>query len=59
MRSLTIVVVEEAHLATDYAKPLGRPLVDTLITEAFAGHVDLFPWDMGLAFPAPIAKHWR
>ncbi len=56
----TIKVVREmlpkAHVATVYAKPLGRPMVDTFITEVSQDTWIYFPWDMGLAFQPPIAK---
>ncbi len=35
----------EAHLATVYAKPAGRPLVDTFVTEVSQDTWILFPWD--------------
>ena len=48
-------IVPRAHLATVYAKPMGRPLVDTFITEVCsAGYLDLFPLGTGLAFQPPI-----
>jgi xanthine phosphoribosyltransferase len=34
-----------AHFATIYAKPLGRPLVDSYITEVSQDTWILFPWD--------------
>src|ERR1700679_1124703 len=46
----------KAHFATVYAKPLGRPLVDTFVTEVSQDTWIYFPWDMGLAFQPPIAK---
>ena len=49
-------MLPKAHLATVYAKPLGRPLVDTFITEVSQDTWIYFPWDMGLAFQPPIAK---
>jgi xanthine phosphoribosyltransferase len=56
----TVKVVREflpkAHVATVYAKPLGRPLVDTFVTEVSQDTWIYFPWDMGLAFQPPIAK---
>ncbi len=56
----TMKVVREmlpkAHVATVYAKPLGRPLVDTFVTEVSQDTWIYFPWDMGLAFQPPIAK---
>jgi xanthine phosphoribosyltransferase len=45
-----------AHFATVYAKPEGRPLVDTFITEVSQDTWILFPWDAGAQFVPPIAK---
>lgn len=45
----------KAHIATVYAKPLGRPLVDTFITEVSQDTWIYFPWDLGLSFQVPIA----
>jgi xanthine phosphoribosyltransferase len=44
-----------AHFATVYAKPQGRPLVDTFITEVSQDTWIYFPWDTGLAFVPPIS----
>ena len=49
-------MLPNAHFATVYAKPLGRPLVDTFITEVSQDTWIYFPWDMGLSFVPPIAK---
>lgn len=49
-------MLPHAHFATVYAKPLGRPLVDTFVTEVSQDTWIYFPWDMGLAFQPPIAK---
>jgi xanthine phosphoribosyltransferase len=49
-------MLPNAHFATVYAKPLGRPLVDTFVTEVSQDTWIYFPWDMGLAFQPPIAK---
>ena len=49
-------MLPRAHFATVYAKPLGRPLVDTFITEVSQDTWIYFPWDMGLAFQPPIAN---
>jgi xanthine phosphoribosyltransferase len=49
-------MLPRAHFATVYAKPLGRPLVDTFVTEVSQDTWIYFPWDMGLAFQPPIAK---
>ncbi len=45
-----------AHFAAVYAKPLGRPLVDTFITEVSQDTWIYFPWDTGLAFVPPIRE---
>ena len=49
-------MLPRAHFATVYAKPLGRPMVDTFITEVSQDTWIYFPWDMGLDFQPPIAK---
>lgn len=45
-----------AHFATVYAKPEGRPLVDTFVTEVSQDTWILFPWDSTPQFVPPIAK---
>ena len=56
----TVQVVREmlpnAHYATVYAKPLGRPMVDTFVTEVSQDTWIYFPWDLGYSFQPPIAK---
>jgi xanthine phosphoribosyltransferase len=47
-------LLPNAHFATVYAKPMGRPLVDTFITEVSQDTWIHFPWDTGLAFQPPI-----
>ncbi len=47
-------LLPEAHFAAVYAKPMGRPLVDTFITEVSQDTWIFFPWDTGLAFQPPI-----
>lgn len=47
-------LLPDAHFATVYAKPMGKPLVDTFITEVSQDTWIYFPWDMGLAFQPPI-----
>ena len=49
-------MLPNAHFATVYAKPLGRPLVDTFITEVSQDTWIYFPWDMGLTCGDPIRK---
>ena len=43
----------KAHFATVYAKPLGRPMVDTYITEVSQDTWIFFPWDMALQYVEP------
>ncbi len=43
-----------AHFATVYAKPKGRPLVDTFITEVSQDTWIYFPWDLDVAYVPPI-----
>ncbi len=43
----------EAHIATVYAKPMGRPMVDTFITEVSQDTWIFFPWDMALQYVEP------
>ncbi len=39
-------MMPNAHFATVYAKPAGRPLVDTFVTEVSQDTWIFFPWDM-------------
>jgi len=48
-------MLPKAHFATIYAKPAGRPLVDTYITEVSQDTWILFPWDIDLQYAPPIA----
>lgn len=43
----------KAHCATVYAKPLGREMVDTFITEVSQDTWIFFPWDMALQYVEP------
>ncbi|MGE3147509.1 MAG: xanthine phosphoribosyltransferase [Pseudorhodoplanes sp.] len=49
-------LLPKAHFAAVYAKPMGRPLVDTFITEVSQDTWIYFPWDMGLSFQPPIRE---
>jgi xanthine phosphoribosyltransferase len=49
-------MLPRAHIATVYAKPLGRPVVDTFVTEVSQDTWIYFPWDMGLSFQPPISR---
>ncbi len=44
----------KAHFATVYAKPKGRPLVQTFITEVSQDTWIYFPWDLELAYAKPL-----
>jgi xanthine phosphoribosyltransferase len=44
-----------AHFATVYAKPMGREMVDTFITEVSQDTWIYFPWDLDVAYAAPIS----
>jgi len=52
-------IIPQAHFATVYAKPEGRPLVDTFITEVSQDTWILFPWDCEPLFVEPIAGQCR
>ncbi len=49
-------LLPKAHFATVYAKPAGRPLVDTFITEVSQDTWIRFPWDMEHRFSEPLAS---
>ncbi|PIE58040.1 MAG: xanthine phosphoribosyltransferase [Desulfobulbus propionicus] len=52
-------MVPRAHFATVYAKPAGRPLVETYITEVSQDTWILFPWDSESRFVQPMADTRR
>ncbi|GAA0302083.1 xanthine phosphoribosyltransferase [Rhodovulum strictum] len=54
-RTLEVVrqLMPKAHVATVYAKPKGRPMVDTFITEVSQDTWIFFPWDMALQYVEP------
>ena len=47
-------MMPKAHFATVYAKPAGRPLVDTFVTEVSQDTWIFFPWDMEPRPSTPI-----
>jgi xanthine phosphoribosyltransferase len=49
-------LLPQAHFAAVYAKPAGREIVDTFITEVSQDTWILFPWDTEAQFIAPLAK---
>ncbi len=50
-------ILPRAHVATVYAKPKGVPMADTFVTEVSQDTWIYFPWDMDLAYSAPISGH--
>ena len=46
-------MMPKAHVATIYAKPLGRNQVDTFVTEVSQDTWIFFPWDMALHYVEP------
>ncbi len=48
-------LLPKAHFATVYAKPSGKPLVDTFVTEVSQDTWIRFPWDMEYSFSTPLA----
>ena len=48
-------MLPRAHFATVYAKPAGRPLVDTFVTEVSQDTWILFPWDIEPTYAEPIS----
>ncbi len=48
-----------AHFATIYAKPAGRAMVDSFITEVSQDTWILFPWDTEPQFAVPLARRPR
>lgn len=50
-------MLPKAHFATVYAKPKGREVVDTFVTEVSQDTWIYFPWDMEMQFVQPIAKN--
>jgi xanthine phosphoribosyltransferase len=49
-------MIPKAHFATIYAKPAGRPLVDTYITEVSQDTWIFFPWDIEPQYSQPIIQ---
>jgi xanthine phosphoribosyltransferase len=51
-------MLPKAHFATIYAKPAGKPLVDTFITEVSQDTWIRFPWDMEHTFSTPLVNRY-
>lgn len=49
-------LLPNACFATVYAKPEGRPFVDTFITEVSQDTWILFPWDAEYAYSKPLVE---
>jgi xanthine phosphoribosyltransferase len=49
----------KAHFATLYAKPAGRPIVDTCVKEFKQNKWIFFPWDIDYQFVKPIKDGGR
>lgn len=49
----------KAHFATIYAKPSGKPQVDSYITEVSQDTWIYFPWDIEPQFTQPIARQGK
>lgn len=48
-------ILPNCHIATVYAKPKGVPMADTYVTEVSQDTWIYFPWDLDLAYAAPIS----
>lgn len=48
-------ILPKAHVATVYAKPSGKPTVDSYVTEVSQDTWIYFPWDLDLSYVAPIS----
>ncbi len=52
-------LLPKAHFATLYAKPAGRPIVDTCVKEFKQNKWIFFPWDIDYQFVKPIKEGGR
>ena len=52
-------LLPKAHFATLYAKPAGRPIVDTCVKEFKQNKWIFFPWDIEYKFATPIKDGGR
>ena len=52
-------LLPKAHFATLYAKPAGRPIVDTFVKEFRQEKWIHFPWDIEYRFARPIKEGGR
>lgn len=49
-------LLPQAHFAALYAKPQGRPLLDTFVRDVSQDTWIYFPWDLDLAYAPPLGK---
>ena len=49
-------LLPECHIATVYAKEMGRPSVDTFVHEVPQNYWVFFPWDTDVQYVAPLHK---
>jgi xanthine phosphoribosyltransferase len=49
-------MLPKAHFAAVYAKPMGKPLVDTFVSEFSQDTWIHFPWDAEIQYSVPIAE---
>ena len=49
-------MLPRAHFASVYAKPAGRPLVDSYVTEVSQDTWILFPWDSEVQYSTPLVE---
>ena len=49
-------MLPKAHFATVYAKPAGRPMFDTFVTDVIQDTWILFPWDIEPQYAPPLAR---
>ena len=56
---LVRTLLPRAHFACVYAKPAGRVLVDSFVTEVSQDTWIMFPWDTEPQFSVPLAKRER
>ena len=48
-------ILPNAHFATVYAKPSGKPTIDSYVTEVSQDTWIYFPWDLDLSYAVPIS----
>ena len=56
MNYMKTALLPTAHFATVYAKPAGRPTVDSFITEVSQDTWILFPWDQEAVMAKTIVE---